>query len=94
MTEEKQQNRKRRKVTSYSQYMTEQKQSQQAEEMLNKLRVEPSIKFSDLGGLEETIKQLKEMTEWPLKYDNIFTWLGVKPPRGILISGPAGTGKT
>ena len=62
--------------------------------MLNKLKVEPTIKFDDLGGLDETIKQLREMIEWPLIYDNIFNWLGVKPPRGILISGPPGTGKT
>jgi transitional endoplasmic reticulum ATPase len=62
--------------------------------MINKLKLEPLVSFSDLGGLDETIKQLKEMTEWPLKYENIFTWLGVKPPKGILISGPPGTGKT
>ena len=74
--------------------MAEQKAAAQAEEMLNKLKVEPSVKFSDLGGLDETIRDLKEMIEWPLKYDNIFNWLGVKPPRGILISGPPGTGKT
>ena len=58
------------------------------------MKLEPIVKFSDLGGLDDIINQLKEMTEWPLKYDNIFTWLGVKPPKGILISGPAGTGKT
>ena len=34
------------------------------------------------------------MIEWPLKYTNIFEYLGVKPPRGILISRPPGTGKT
>ena len=62
--------------------------------MLNKYKVEPLIKYDDLGGMADVIKQLREMIEWPLKYDGIFNWLGVKPPRGILISGPAGTGKT
>lgn len=54
----------------------------------------PKITFADLGGLEPVIKQLQEMIEWPLKYGTIFDFLGVKPPRGILISGPPGTGKT
>lgn len=52
------------------------------------------MKYEDLGGLEDVIKQLKEMIEWPLQYKNIFEYLGVRPPRGILISGPAGTGKS
>ena len=68
--------------------------SSKIEELLNGLRVEPQHTFSDIGGLQGTIKELREMIEWPLKYENIFEWLGVKPPRGILISGPAGTGKT
>ena len=40
------------------------------------------------------IKQLREMIEWPLNYSSIFDYLGVRPPKGILISGPPGTGKT
>ena len=62
--------------------------------MLKKLLVEPSVTFDDLGGLDKTISELREMIEWPLDYDDVFNFLGVKPPRGILISGPPGTGKT
>lgn len=62
--------------------------------MLQKYLVTPKYTFDDLGGLASVIKQLQEMIEWPLKYNNIFEYLGVKPPRGILISGPPGTGKT
>ena len=62
--------------------------------MLAKYLVEPRISFADLGGLASTIQQLREMIEWPLIYKNVFDYLGVRPPRGILVSGPAGTGKT
>jgi len=44
--------------------------------------------------MSDTIKQLKEMIEWPIKHSTIFEWLGVSPPKGILISGPPGCGKT
>lgn len=62
--------------------------------MLQKYLVQPKISFADLGGLDSAIKQLKEMVDWPLKYSNIFEYLGVKPPKGLLISGPPGTGKS
>ena len=62
--------------------------------MLKKLLVEPNVTFDDMGGLDKTISDLREMIEWPLDYDDVFNFLGVKPPRGILISGPPGTGKT
>jgi ATP-dependent 26S proteasome regulatory subunit len=44
--------------------------------------------------MKETIKELREMIEWPLLHSTIFKYLGVAPPRGILISGPPGSGKT
>ena len=63
-------------------------------EMLEKMLVHSKVDFNDVGGMKETIKQLREMIEWPLKHKGIFNWLGVSPPKGILISGPQGTGKT
>jgi SpoVK/Ycf46/Vps4 family AAA+-type ATPase len=75
-------------------FSKEQKAKKEADEMLSKFLVTPKITFSDLGGLTSEIKQLEEMIEWPLKYGSIFEFLGVRPPRGILISGPPGTGKT
>ncbi len=52
------------------------------------------VNYDDVGGMEETIKQLREMVELPLRYPELFTRLGVDPPRGVLLHGPPGTGKT
>jgi len=54
----------------------------------------PTIHWDDIGGLEEVKQELKEAVEWPLKNPEIFTRLGIKPPKGILIYGPPGCGKT
>lgn len=54
----------------------------------------PNIKWDDVGGLEEVKQELIEAIDWPLKHPEAFTRLGVKPPRGILIYGAPGTGKT
>ncbi|ARU16746.1 CDC48 family AAA ATPase [Croceicoccus marinus] len=53
-----------------------------------------SVNYDDVGGMEETIKQLREMIELPLRYPELFTRLGVDPPKGVLLHGPPGTGKT
>jgi transitional endoplasmic reticulum ATPase len=52
------------------------------------------INYDDVGGMEETIKALREMVELPLRYPELFTRLGVDPPKGVLLHGPPGTGKT
>ena len=54
----------------------------------------PNIKWDDIGGLDSVKQELKEAVEWPLKTPEVFTRLGVRPPRGILLFGPPGTGKT
>lgn len=53
-----------------------------------------SVNYDDVGGMGETIRQLREMVELPLRYPELFTRLGVDPPRGVLLHGPPGTGKT
>ncbi len=54
----------------------------------------PDVKWDDIGGLEDVKQELKEAVEWPLKNPDSFKNLGVKPPKGILIYGAPGTGKT
>ncbi|MBU1204966.1 MAG: CDC48 family AAA ATPase [Nanoarchaeota archaeon] len=54
----------------------------------------PDVKWTDIGGLEDVKQELKEAVEWPLKNPESFKNLGVKPPKGILIYGAPGTGKT
>jgi transitional endoplasmic reticulum ATPase len=50
--------------------------------------------WSDVGGLSDVKRQLREMVEWPLKQPELFDQMGIAPPKGILLYGPAGTGKT
>jgi transitional endoplasmic reticulum ATPase len=54
----------------------------------------PNIKWKDIGGLEEVKQELIEAVEWPIKHPESFRRLGVRPPRGILLYGAPGTGKT
>jgi transitional endoplasmic reticulum ATPase len=54
----------------------------------------PDVRWEQVGGLEEAKRELREMVEWPLKHAGLFTFAGIKPPRGILLHGPPGTGKT
>jgi len=54
----------------------------------------PTVRWEDIGGLEEVKQELKEAVEWPLKNPEIFKRVGIRPPKGILLYGPPGCGKT
>jgi transitional endoplasmic reticulum ATPase len=54
----------------------------------------PNVKWSDVGGLEEVKQELTEAVEWPIKFPQSFAKMGIKPPKGVLIFGPPGCGKT
>lgn len=54
----------------------------------------PKVAYEDIGGLDETIKHLREMVELPMRYPELFHRLGMKPPKGVLLYGSPGTGKT
>lgn len=54
----------------------------------------PDVKWTDVGGLEDIKEELKEAIEWPLKYSDVFKKANTTPPKGILLYGSPGTGKT
>ena len=54
----------------------------------------PNVRWSAIGGLQEVKDTLIEVVEWPLKRPETFTRLGISPPKGVLIYGPPGAGKT
>ena len=54
----------------------------------------PVVHWDEVGGLEEVKEKLKEAVEWPLKNPEFFKRLGIQPPKGILLIGPPGCGKT
>ncbi len=54
----------------------------------------PQESYSDIGGLKEQINEIREAVELPLKRPELFTQIGIEPPKGVLLHGPPGTGKT
>ena len=54
----------------------------------------PNIKWEDIGGLDEQINEVREVIELPLKRPDLFKKLGIEPPKGVLLYGYPGTGKT
>ena len=54
----------------------------------------PDVKWDDIGGLDNVKRELQEAVEWPLKYPSLYKELKHNIPKGILLHGPSGTGKT
>ncbi|HNR56919.1 MAG TPA: AAA family ATPase, partial [Methanothrix sp.] len=57
-------------------------------------RAAAEVVYEDLGGMRHAIQRVREMIELPLKHPELFERLGIDPPRGVLLHGPPGTGKT
>jgi len=54
----------------------------------------PTVHWDQVGGLEDVKEELREAVEWPLKNPEVFSRMGIRPPKGILLFGPPGCGKT
>jgi transitional endoplasmic reticulum ATPase len=54
----------------------------------------PRVTYEDIGGLHEEIRRTREMIELPLRHPELFQRLGIEPPKGVLLYGPPGCGKT
>ncbi|MDQ1262262.1 MAG: proteasome regulatory subunit [Euryarchaeota archaeon] len=54
----------------------------------------PDVHFSQIGGLDTQISEIREIVELPLKRPDLFVAVGIEPPKGVLLHGPPGTGKT
>jgi len=55
---------------------------------------EAMLTYEDIGGLGDQVKRIREMIELPLRFPQIFARLGIDPPKGVLLHGPPGCGKT
>jgi transitional endoplasmic reticulum ATPase len=56
--------------------------------------LKPRVSYEDIGGLGPQIKRIREMVEIPLRFPEVFRKLGIEPPKGVLLYGPPGSGKT
>ncbi|WP_273702129.1 CDC48 family AAA ATPase [Acetomicrobium sp.] len=59
-----------------------------------KASARPKISYEDIGGLDKELQRVRELIEFPLKYPQVFERLGIDPPKGVLLYGPPGCGKT
>lgn len=68
----------------------------EADPLLNVMKVDkaPTETYADVGGLESQIREIKEAVELPLTHPELYEEIGVKPPKGVILYGEPGTGKT
>ncbi|KAK3236413.1 hypothetical protein CYMTET_53446, partial [Cymbomonas tetramitiformis] len=59
-----------------------------------KATVPKGMRFADLGGIEPILQAIEEIVMFPLTHPEVYSWMGVEPPRGVLLNGPPGCGKT
>ncbi len=64
------------------------------EEPVKELANVPTVTYDDIGGLKDAMRKVREMVELPLRHPELFERLGVEPPKGVLLYGAPGTGKT
>ena len=64
--------------------------------LVSLMRVEkvPDSTYDSVGGLDEQIKEIREVIELPIKHPEVFEALGISQPKGVIMYGPPGTGKT
>jgi transitional endoplasmic reticulum ATPase len=74
--------------------ITEETQVRIAKEPIKEMKHVPNITYDDVGGLKDAIQKVREMVELPLRHPEIFERLGIDPPKGVLLHGAPGTGKT
>lgn len=74
--------------------ITEETEVKINKEPIKEIKNVPNITYDDVGGLKDTIQKVREMIELPLRHPEIFERLGIDPPKGILLYGAPGTGKT
>ena len=70
--------------------------AEEADPLLNVMKVDkaPTETYGDVGGLEQQIREIKEAVELPLTHPELYEEIGIKPPKGVILYGEPGTGKT
>ena len=68
----------------------------EADPLLNVMKVDkaPTETYGDVGGLDNQIREIKEAVELPLTHPELYEEIGIKPPKGVILYGEPGTGKT